>query len=146
MESSTRRYATWGVTALVVATLIAVLLLVSAFANAPAASARSSDHGASFAVRCDFSHRKAEDPIVHFGHPESSEMKMAHRHDFFGNISTYHSSTYDSLRDAGTTCTRPEDTAAYWLPTVSWNGEELESNRAVFYYRTGGKNHKSVKS
>jgi hypothetical protein len=34
---------------------------------------------------------------------------------------------------------------AYWLPTVSWNGEVLDSNRAIFYYRTGGKNHKNVK-
>ena len=140
MESSTRRYATWGVTALVVATLTAVLLLLSAFANTLAASARSSDHGASFAVRCDVSHRAPDDPIVHPGHAG-----MAHSHDFFGNTDTNHSSTYDTLREADTTCTRPEDTAAYWLPTVSWNGEVLDSNRAIFYYRTGGKNHKNVK-
>jgi hypothetical protein len=69
----------------------------------------------------------------------------AHSHDFFGNTSTDTDSTYDSLRAAGTTCTRPEDTAAYWLPTVSWNGVEVDSNRAVFYYRAGGKDHKKVK-
>jgi hypothetical protein len=114
------------------ATLLAVL--------APAASARSSDHGASFAVRCDFSHRAPEDPIVHPNMPGE-----AHSHDFFGNTSTDADSTYDSLRAAGTTCTRPEDTAAYWLPTVSWNGVEVDSNRAVFYYRAGGKDHKKVK-
>jgi hypothetical protein len=91
-------------------------------------------------VRCDVSHRAPDDPIVHPGHAG-----MAHSHDFFANTDTNHSSTYDTLREADTTCTRPEDTAAYWLPTVSWNGEVLDSNRAIFYYRTGGKNHKNVK-
>jgi hypothetical protein len=144
MELSTRSCAAWAATALVVAMLAGILVLISAFATAPPASARSSDHGASFAVRCDFSHRKSEDPIVHFGHPEMSG--MAHSHDFFGNTSTYHSSTYESLRAAGTTCTRfEEDTAAYWLPTVSWDSAELVSDRAVFYYRAGGKDHKGVK-
>ena len=41
--------------------------------------------------------------------------------------------------------TPPEDTVAYWLPTVSWDGVEVDSNRAVFYYRAGGKDHKKVK-
>ena len=36
---------------------------------------------------------------------------------------------------APTTCTRPEDTAGYWIPTVKWNGQDLEAFRAVFYYR-----------
>jgi hypothetical protein len=143
MEWSTLSYATWAATALVVATLAGILLLISAFTNAPAASGRSSDHGASFAVRCDFSHRLSEDPIAHFGHEEESG--MAHKHDFFGNTSTYHSSTYNKLRAADTTCTRPEDKAAYWLPTVKWGGTEVDSNRAVYYYRAGGKNHKTVK-
>jgi hypothetical protein len=102
-------------------------------------SARSSDHGASFAVRCDFSHRAPDDPIVHPGH-----QGMAHSHDFFGNTSTKYNSTYKSLHAAATTCTRSKDTAAYWMPTVKWNGRVLESNRAVFYYRAGGKKHTKV--
>jgi hypothetical protein len=139
MERSTRSYAAWAVVALAAATLASVLALVAVFA--PAASALSSDHGASFAVRCDFSHRLPDDPIVYPGKPGA-----AHSHDFFGNTTTDANSTYGSLLGQPTTCTRfEEDTAAYWLPTVSWNGTELDSNRAVFYYRAGGKNHKNVK-
>jgi hypothetical protein len=124
---------------LVAATLVAAVASLLAVLT-PAASARSSDHGASFAVRCDFSHRAPDDPIVRPGMPG-----MAHSHDFFGNTSTSADSTHDSLLGQETMCTRPEDTAAYWLPTVSWGGVEVDSNRAVFYYRAGGKDHKKVK-
>jgi Domain of unknown function (DUF1996) len=121
--------------------LACVVALLAALSLAPAASAASSDHGASFAVRCDFTHRASDDPIVHPGH-----QGMAHSHDFFGNRSTKHNSTYKSLRAAGTTCTRQSDKAAYWMPTVKWNGKALESNRAVFYYRAGSKAHKKVQA
>jgi hypothetical protein len=70
---------------------------------------------------------------------------MAHSHDFFGNTTTDADFTYESLLAGGTTRTRfEEDKAAYWIPTVSWNGKVLNSNRAVFYYRAGGKNHKGI--
>jgi hypothetical protein len=121
------------------AVVAAAPALVVALTMAPVVSARSSDHGASFAVRCDFSHRAPDDPIVHPGH-----QGMAHSHDFFGNTSTNYNSTYKSLHAAATTCTRSKDTAAYWMPTVKWNGRVLESNRAVFYYRAGGKKHTKV--
>jgi hypothetical protein len=145
MERSTRSYAAWAVVALAAATFAGVLALVAAFATAPAASAQSADNGASFAVRCDYvlepDRRLPDDPIVHPGDPGA-----AHSHDFFGNLTTDANSTYESLLGQDTTCTRfEEDTAAYWIPTVSWNGAELDSDRAVFYYRAGGKYHKSVK-
>src|SRR5918997_6064140 len=105
---------------------------LAALAAAAEASAASRDHGASFAVRCDFSHRAHDDPIVHPGHQGA-----AHGHDFFGNTSTKFDSTYQSMLAAPTTCTRPADTAGYWLPTVRWGGEDLRAHRAVFYYRAG---------
>jgi hypothetical protein len=46
---------------------------------------------------------------------------------------------------APTSCTRSEDTAGYWLPTLKWNGADLQAHRAVFYYRAGGKDHTRVK-
>jgi hypothetical protein len=125
--------------AVAIALVSAATALVVALIVAPVASARSSDHGASFAVRCDFSHRAQDDPIVHPGQPG-----MSHSHDFFGNTSTSAHATAAMLRLAETTCTRPHDTAAYWMPTVEWNGLVIESNRAVFYYRAGGKNHTKV--
>ena len=123
---------------------LAVLLasgatFLAALVSAHTASAASGGNGASFAVRCDFSHRNSDDPIVHPGAPGA-----AHRHDFFGNRSTKFDSTYESMIASTTTCTRPEDTAGYWIPTVKWNGKNLQAFRAVFYYRAGGKDHTQV--
>jgi len=132
----TRRTLTLVIVAAFGAALVAVL------ATMPAASALSANHGASFAVRCDYSHRLPDDPIVRPGMEGA-----AHSHDFFGNTSTKFDSTYGTMTAAPTTCeeSHPEDTAAYWMPTLSWDGEVRDSNRAVFYYRAGGKDHKRVK-
>jgi len=116
------------------------LVFLAALASAPAASAASRDHGASFAVRCDFTHRNSDDPIVHPG-----KEGAAHGHDFFGNASTGFDSNYQSMVASPTTCTRPEDTAGYWFPTVKWDGGDLQAHRAVFYYRAGGKDHTRVR-
>ena len=113
----------------------------SAASTAPVDSAASRDHGASFAVNCPFSHRASDDPIMHFGKPGAS-----HSHDFFGNRSTNARSTYKKLLAAGTTCSRMADKAAYWMPTVKWNGQTINPDRAVFYYRAGDKDHKKVKA
>ena len=119
--------------------------ILAALASAPTASAASIDHGASFAVRCNFSHRDYDDPINFPGQPG-----LSHSHDFFGNLTTAASSTYQSMTASGatTTCSRPEDTAGYWIPTVSWKDStgtyELTANRGVFYYRAGFKNYRTV--
>ena len=111
-----------GKTLLLSASVMAAMLLacavalLAALASAPTASAASFEHGASFAARCNFSHRAQVDPVV------SPGGTSAHMHDFFGNKSTNASSTYDTMTATGvaTTCSRPEDTAGYWIPTVSW--------------------------
>jgi hypothetical protein len=124
--------------------LACAVALLAALAAAPAASAASSEHGASFAVRCTFDpdhpHRLQDDPIVFPGQPGAS-----HSHDFFGSTTTDAYSTYNSMLASPTTCTRPEDTAGYWFPTVSWNGAVKHAYRVVFYYRAGGKKHTTVK-
>jgi hypothetical protein len=127
-------------TALLSAVAVAAVTVIAVLGTAPAASAANANKGASFSVRCDFSHRASDDPIAHFGHPGA-----AHSHDFFGNRSTKARSTYSSMLANGTTCLHKADKAAYWMPTVTWNGETINSNRAVFYYRAGGKDHTKVK-
>jgi hypothetical protein len=127
--------------------LACVVALLAALAAAPAASA-ASGNGASFAVRCDFSHSSLDDPIKYpdiKGTLEDTERDF-HSHDFFGNTSTKFDSTYASMLAASTTCTRPKDTAGYWIPTVKWNGAEIKAFRAVFYYRAGGKDHTMVEA
>src|SRR5829696_5326140 len=128
--------------------------------KAPVVSAQEeAPTGANFVVSCGFTgieKRAAVDPIVDFGVNPSH-----HSHDFFGNTTTNENSTLQTLRDAqyppdapddpGTTC-EPKpglppnetfgDTAAYWIPTVSWTDSRgkitpLEANQTFFYYRAG---------
>jgi Domain of unknown function (DUF1996) len=129
----------WAAVSIALASGTIVLLV--ALTTTPTAYGASRDHGASFAVRCDFSHRNSDDPIVHPG-----KEGAAHSHDFFGNRSTSAHSGYRRLlaTGKGTTCTRKADKAAYWMPTMSWNGQTINSRRAVFYYRAGGKDNAKV--
>jgi hypothetical protein len=124
--------------------------------KAPVASAQEEGPtGESFVVKCGFSHQKQVDPIVNPGEPGTPEAKAFHMHDFFGNTTTDSNSTLESLRAGGTTCPTPEtippgedaplgDTAAYWIPTVSWTDSSgttppLQANQEFFYYKLGGK-------
>jgi hypothetical protein len=83
-----------------------------------------------FVSVCQFSHRAANDPIVHPRRPGRS-----HDHSFFGNVSTDAFSTARSLRDEPTTCHRSEDTAAYWAPTLIRDDRAVTPLEAKVYYR-----------
>ena len=86
-----------------------------------------------FAVDCPYSHSAFDDPIVHPGHEGAS-----HRHDFFGNVGTDASSTYESLVAGDTTCTQRLDTATYWAPSlIDADGHPVEPIGATAYYRAG---------
>ena len=113
-------------------TLAAALALVAV--GASLASASSLPQEPIFVSPCAFSHRAADDPIVFPGKPGA-----AHSHDFFGNRTTDAHSTRGSLLRRPTTCRRPADTAAYWVPTVLQNGRRLTPVRSHVYYRTGKK-------
>jgi Domain of unknown function (DUF1996) len=109
--------------------------------KAPVASAQQATFSnASFVVRCDFSHRKRDDPIVFSG-----ERGAAHSHEFFGNRSTNYASTYKSLRaTTPTTCFNPADKAAYWMPTMKWGSRTFQPSYALLYYRAAPKAPKQV--
>jgi hypothetical protein len=130
--------------------------------KAPVASAQEEGPtGDSFVVTCGFSHEKQVDPIVDFGEPGTPEAVSDHVHHFFGNTTTDSDSTLESLRaaasqpDGGTTCPTSEtippgedaplgDTAAYWIPTVSWTDSSgttgpINATQTFFYYKLGGK-------
>lgn len=85
---------------------------------------------ANFVEACRFSHRAADDPILHPGMPG-----MSHTHDFFANTTTNAASSLDSLRAGGTTCLDPADTAGYWVPTLTRNGTAVTPLRVTVYYR-----------
>ena len=111
---------------------MAACLVALVWVNSHRASAQEDGpaNEPAFAVRCEFSHRNSDDPIVHPG-----KLGAAHSHDFFSNRSTNYLSTYNSLRAAGTTCLNPADKSAYWIPTLSWNGNVLKPRAGIFYYR-----------
>jgi hypothetical protein len=118
--------------------------------KAPVASAQDEGGdptGANFVVSCGFTgQRAAVDPIV----APPGTPPAEHEHDFFGNTTTATDSTLESLRAGGTTCNKPKDTAAYWIPTVSWTSSRgkippLKASQTFFYYRAGLKDPASVK-
>jgi Domain of unknown function (DUF1996) len=137
--------------------------------KAPVASAQDEGGdptGANFVVSCGFSHERQVDPIVNPGpsgtNPDGTLVTPPptpahHMHHFFGNTTTDSNSTLDnstppwtSLRAGGTTCAKPKDTAAYWIPKVSWTASRgkitpLKANQTFFYYRAGLKDPKAVK-
>lgn len=115
--------------------LAGAALAVTALAAAvvPLAGAQAAAKPAqppNFIVTCTFSHRLTDDPIVF-----PNLAGRSHSHDFFGNTTTKASSTLATLLQGGTSCDRPLDTAAYWMPTAYLNGQALRPVKATIYYR-----------
>ena len=121
--SRVRRVGTIAATVVVGASLVTM--------SAAAAPPRPEEGGepTNFKSVCRFSHRAPDDPIVAPGRSGGS-----HSHDFLGNRSTSASSTYRSLRAAGTSCGRAGDTAAYWAPTLYDGSTALAPRVANIYY------------
>lgn len=87
--------------------------------------------GVNFVSGCGFSHRNADDPIVYPNQPGKS-----HDHTFLGNDTTNAFSTVGTMLGASTSCRRPGDTAAYWVPTlISASGTAVVPRAATVYYR-----------
>ncbi len=116
--------------------LAAVLVVSTAFAGSGERVSMAQLRGVNFVSSCTFSHRAADDPIVFFGKPGAS-----HDHSFVGNTGTNASSTLDALLASGTTCQRPADTAAYWMPTLYVDGQPVTPNHAQIYYRRSTRRH-----
>jgi hypothetical protein len=94
-----------------------------------------------FVTQCGFSHRAPDDPIVRPGQPAAS-----HSHDFVGNVSTDAYSTYESLRDAGTSCSLSADASGYWMPTLSRFGTPVAPVRFNAYYLAGSKDATTIRA
>lgn len=131
--------AAWAVTISV--GLVAALVLSGSGQGAPASASGSpmaaagstpADRMGVFQIKCRWSHAAPDDPIVAPGDPGA-----AHRHEFYGNVSTDAHSTTSSLTSRGTTCARPQDKAAYWSPTLYNKGTRVQPNLMNAYYRTG---------
>jgi hypothetical protein len=86
--------------------------------------------GVNFVSNCRFSHKNNDDPIVFPGGPNKS-----HEHTFVGSDTTNAFSTLGSLQAGSTSCRRPGDTAAYWMPTLIVNGNPVYPMNALVYYR-----------
>lgn len=126
------RRALAGFAALGFVLLVGIVAASAAFAGGGDGRANSMRdlQGVNFVGSCRFSHRAPDDPIVFPGQPGRS-----HDHSFVGSVSTNAFSTADSLRASGTTCRRPGETAAYWMPTLLQNGQPVAPTGATIYYR-----------
>ena len=113
---------------LVAAAAVAAVMLPRGHAAEPTDLQQFDD--VQFVVVCKFSHRNYDDPIVYPGVPGRS-----HNHTFFGNDSTDAFSTPQTLKDHATTCSRSEDTAAYWAPTLYVDSKPVDPQDAKIYYR-----------
>jgi hypothetical protein len=116
--------------------LVAVFLVSTAFAGSGGSASTAQLRGVNFVSSCTSSHRAPDDPIVFFGLPGAS-----HDHSFVGNTGTNAASTLDTLLAAATTCRRPGDTAAYWMPTLYVDGQPVTPDHAQIYYRRSTRRH-----
>lgn len=73
------------------------------------------DTGGQFRIACEFSHFAYDDPIINPAQPGA-----AHLHMFFGNTDINAFSTYESMRDSGSsTCNGGElNRTGYWAPAM----------------------------
>jgi len=136
------------ISAVIAAVTVGAALVTTAGASAGGSAGGSgepsrerSEEPTNFKSMCRFSHRAPDDPIVAPGKSGGS-----HSHDFVGNTSTAAGSTHRSLRAAGTTCMRKQDTAAYWAPTLYVGGTALAPARANIYYLPGTRDVRSIQA
>jgi hypothetical protein len=114
-------------------------LLLAVAGLAVPASAQAASAG-QFTVACSYHHMLMDDPIVFPG-----QAGMSHSHDFAGASSTNAGSTAASLLGGGTTCSRPMDHSAYWVPTLLQNGKPVHAREFRAYYRGSGFDRKVVR-
>lgn len=119
-----------------------VALLVLAAATLAVGCAPSGDrpaHGLGKGkVVCEVSGYGAFDPIVYPG----LEAPVGHEHTFAGSRTILQTSQRNdadpkSLRGGSTSCSNPDDTAAYWFPTVAIGERPLEIRNVTAYYYSG---------
>ena len=110
-------------------------------AHADDVGGNPADSSARFVTRCTFSHRLADDPIVHPGMPGAS-----HLHDFFGNTTTNAKSTLKKLKRGTTTCVNASDLSGYWTPSLKVNGVLVDPTQASVYYSNNGKDYRKIKA
>jgi len=93
-------------------------------------------NGGQFRIGCEFSHFGYDDPLVHPNQPG-----RAHLHMFFGNTDVNAYSTFESLRDSGSsTCNGGEaNRTGYWVPAmIDGDGQARIPERIVAYYKGEG--------
>lgn len=89
-----------------------------------------------FRIACEFSHFAYDDPLLYPGQPGA-----AHLHMFFGNTDVNAYTTWESLRDRGSsTCNGQElNRTGYWAPAIiDAQGNARVPERIIVYYKGYG--------
>ena len=91
---------------------------------------------------CKDAGRRADDPIAMPGRVGES-----HLHQFFGNMTTSATSTYDQMVVGATSCPLSADTAGYWAPALlDPSGSEVTLRNATAYYRATSSAGQSIQA
>lgn len=108
----------------------------SAYLNNPNGNPEQSfpiPEGGQNRTACEFSHFAYDDPLLYPNQPGK-----AHLHMFFGNTDVNAYSTYDTLKDSGSsTCNGGElNRSGYWVPAmIDGKGNARIPERVVVYYK-----------
>ena len=81
---------------------------------------------------CFWANTSYADPIVKPG------LDMQHLHNFFGNKGVTNDSTLEQLMTQESTCDRPANKSAYWVPQAYVDDVPLEPRRTGLYYSSKG--------
>jgi hypothetical protein len=81
---------------------------------------------------CFWTNTSYADPIV------KPTPDMQHLHNFFGNEGVTNDSTLEQLMTQQSTCDRPANKSAYWVPQLYIGGVPLEPRRTGVYYSSKG--------
>lgn len=116
-----------------------LLVIISACLSvAIFASLAWAQDGSNFANTCNLAWEGPQDPIYE---PSPED---AHAHIGYGALSVSNDSTGESLVGTPTSCSRADNSSAYWHPVVYRNGAALEVDTSkglgdnTIYYRSGG--------
>ena len=116
-----------------------IAVFAALIVGAASATAAFAQNGSNFGNTCDVSNVTDQDPIYE---PEEGH---GHLHIHFGVLDVVNADNADTIRDEArlSSCNRPENNSAYWIPRIFSNGQALSVYKGkglgdnTIYYRAG---------
>jgi hypothetical protein len=94
-----------------------------------------------FSVKCRYVKTANDDAILY----STQSAGYSHQHEFFGNRSITGTTVPGTLQGNPTRCSIPEDSTAYWAPSIQVNGVYVQPDYVNAYYIAHNTNVTHVK-